>query len=192
MGVAERKMRQNAERERRIVNAARAIAEREGWSAVTVRRLADAIEYSQPVLYSHFPNREAILSAVAIDGFREIAEALRSAAGRSQKARDVLENVANAYLDFAVSCPAVYDAMFILPTGLRFAEADTRPEQHAAFEALAIVIAPFCRDAPLAAEAFWGTLHGLATLERGGRIRLSARAARVALVARAIAGHTAL
>jgi AcrR family transcriptional regulator len=49
-----------AEREYRIVSAARIIAEREGWDAVTIRRLASEIEYSQPVLYSHFEHRDAI------------------------------------------------------------------------------------------------------------------------------------
>ena len=51
MGVAERKERERAEREHRIIAAARMIAEREGWNAVTIRRLADQIQYSQPVLY---------------------------------------------------------------------------------------------------------------------------------------------
>ena len=44
LGIAERKGRQRAEREDRLIATARAIAEREGWSAVTVRRLADEIE----------------------------------------------------------------------------------------------------------------------------------------------------
>ena len=59
------------------------IAEREGWSAVTIRRLADEIEHSQPVLYSHFENRDAIVAAVALEGFREISVALRDAASGS-------------------------------------------------------------------------------------------------------------
>ena len=64
MGIAERKGKERAERESRIVAAARVIAEREGWDAVTIRRLAEEIEYSQPVLYSHFENREDRKSVV--------------------------------------------------------------------------------------------------------------------------------
>ena len=45
-----------AARELQIVTAAREIAEADGWPAVTVRRLADAIGFSQPVLYGHFPD----------------------------------------------------------------------------------------------------------------------------------------
>ncbi|MBC9877442.1 TetR/AcrR family transcriptional regulator [Bradyrhizobium sp. INPA01-394B] len=185
MGIAERKDRQRAERERRIIAAARVIAEREGWSAVTIRRLADEIEHSQPVLYSHFENRDAIVSAVALEGFREIAVALRDAANGST-GRNAVKNVATAYLDFALHNPALYQAMFILPTDLRFASAETKPELRAGFEALAAVVTPFCADVAVATEAFWAALHGLAELERSGRIRPNVRSERIALVVRAV------
>jgi AcrR family transcriptional regulator len=186
LSIAERKGRQRAERESRIVEAARAIAEREGWDAVTIRRLADEIEYSQPVLYSHFENRDAIVSAVAIEGFKEINVALREAAPGSTGERNALENVAMAYLGFASRCPALYEAMFVLPTDLRFGEAETRPELRAGFEALAAVVAPFCVDVDTATETFWAALHGLAELERAGRIRPSASVERVRLVVEAL------
>lgn len=186
MGISERKGRERAERERRITAAARQIAEREGWNAVTVRRLADEIEYSQPVLYSHFENREAIVAAVAIEGFVELARALRQATHRPADRGNALEGVAIAYLAFARRHPALYEAMFTLPTGLRFAEADTRSELKDAFAALAAVVAPFRSDVELATETFWAALHGLAELERSGRIRRSARDQRVSLVVRAL------
>jgi AcrR family transcriptional regulator len=185
LGIAERKSRERAEREYRIVAAARVIAEREGWDAVTIRRLADEIEHSQPVLYSHFKNRDAIVAAVAVEGFRELTAALRKAASRST-GRNAIKNVAMAYVAFARRHPALYEAMFILPTDLRFAEAETRPELHAAFEAIAAVVTPFCADVADVTETFWAALHGLAELERSGRIRPSMRGERIALVVRAI------
>ncbi|WP_342727591.1 TetR/AcrR family transcriptional regulator [Bradyrhizobium sp. B097] len=185
MGITERKGRDRAEREHRIVAAARVIAEREGWDAVTVRRLADEIEYSQPVLYSHFKNRDAIVAAVAVEGFKELTVALREAASGST-GRSALKNVALAYLAFALDRPALYDAMFVLPTDLRFAEAGTRPELRAGFEALAAVVAPFCVEVADVTETFWAALHGVATLERSGRIRPSARNERITLIVRAI------
>lgn len=187
MGIAERKERERAERENRIVAAARVIAEREGWDAVTIRRLAEEIEHSQPVLYSHFENRDAIVAAVAVEGFQELAVALREAAGGSKGRRNALKNVAMAYLDFALRHPALYDAMFILPTNLQFAKAETRPELRAGFEAFAAVVTPFCEDFAVVTETFWAALHGLAELERSGRIRPGMRTERVALVVGAIA-----
>jgi AcrR family transcriptional regulator len=70
--IAERKLRDKQARRAQIISAARRIAELEGWSNVTVRRLADEISYSQPVLYAHFGSREGILDAVAIEGFQEL------------------------------------------------------------------------------------------------------------------------
>jgi AcrR family transcriptional regulator len=189
MSIVDRKDRQRAEREHRIISAARAVAEREGWCAVTIRRLADEIEHSQPVLYSHFENRDAIVAAVALEGFQEITTALQDASRRSAKPKDALKNVAIAYLDFGSHHAALYEAMFILPTNLRFAEADTKPELKAAFQALAAVVKPFCVDVAVATETFWAALHGLAELERSGRIRPSARLKRISLVVGAL-GHS--
>jgi AcrR family transcriptional regulator len=186
LSIVERKGRERAERERRIVAAAGAIAEREGWGAVTIRRLAEEIEYSQPVLYSHFENRDAIVAAVAVDGFQELAIALREAASGSTGRRNAVKTVAMAYLAFAHTRPALYAAMFILPTSLRFAQPETRPELRAGFEAIAAVVAPFCVDVAVVTETFWAALHGLAELERSGRIRPGARDERIARLVRAI------
>jgi AcrR family transcriptional regulator len=188
LGIAERKGRERAEREHRIVAAARAIAEREGWDAVTIRRLADEIEHSQPVLYSHFENRDAIVAAVAVEGFQEFTVALQEAASGSTGPRNALKNVATAYLAFALRHPALYEAMFIRPTNLLFAQAETRPELRAAFEALSATVKPFCVDAETATETLWAALHGLYELERSGRTRPSARLERIDLVVRALAG----
>ncbi|MGY2047527.1 TetR-like C-terminal domain-containing protein [Methylobacterium sp. JK268] len=184
MGIADRKGRQRAEREQRIVAAARAIAESEGWNAVTIRRLAEEIEYSQPVLYGHFENRDAIVAAVAVAGFRDMAAALRRAAAEARDRRGALDAVAAAYLGFGRDHPAVYEAMFTLPTGLAFGEAGTHPVLKDAFAALAAVVTPSHTDRNVATETFWAALHGLAALDRAGRIRVDARADRVALLVR--------
>src|SRR2546430_13280200 len=77
MSVHERKQRERAERERLIVATARELAEHQGWDAVTTRRLAERIEYSQPVLYSHFRGKREIIGAVALEGAAELAAAVR-------------------------------------------------------------------------------------------------------------------
>jgi hypothetical protein len=93
-----------------------------------------------------------------------------------------------AYLAFARRHPALYEAMFTLPTSLRFAETETRSELKDAFEALAAVVAPSNPDVEVATETFWAALHGLAELERAGRIRHSVRSERLALVVRGLLG----
>jgi AcrR family transcriptional regulator len=182
MGIAERKVRERTERKRHIVETARTIAEAEGWGAVTIRRLAQEIEFSQPVLYSHFQNRDAIVAAVALDGFRAFAEAMREAIQAGEPGEAALR-VALAYLAFARQRPAVYAAMFSLPTELHFAKADTMPELHEAFASLTAVV-PSDRDTETVTETFWATLHGLAELDRNGRVRPDARMERVTLAVR--------
>src|SRR4051794_37508140 len=103
----------------RVIRAARDLAESEGWAAVTMRRLAGALGATQPVLYSAFAGRQAVIDAVAVNGFGDLAAGLE-AVDASPMAR------MRAYLDFAAAQPRVYEAMFSLPSGLRFA-ADTTP-----------------------------------------------------------------
>ena len=116
MSIVERKERQRAERYELILAAARELAEAEGWDAVTTRRLAGLIDYSQPVLYSHFKGKADIMAAVATRGFEELATRLKMETANGAGAPDVLRNVCAAYLDFARSRPVVYEAMFVLPT----------------------------------------------------------------------------
>ncbi|MBV9813346.1 MAG: TetR/AcrR family transcriptional regulator, partial [Acetobacteraceae bacterium] len=142
MAAAKRKVKEQAERVGRIISAARQTAESEGWSAVTVRRLADMIEYSQPVLYSHFANRDAIVAGVAIEGFKEITVALKRARRHDAPSRAAIQRVGRAYLDFASKNPALYEAMFTMRTSLHFAQADTKTELREAFAALAAVFPP--------------------------------------------------
>ncbi len=185
MGASERKQRLRDERERRIVDAARHVAEREGWGAVTIRRLADEIEYSQPVLYTHYANREAIVAAVAIRGFVEITKVLRDAVQGAREPVEAATRGADAYLTFAAEHPALYEAMFVLPTGLRFGK-DTIAPLGEAFAALAAIVAPFHSEIGAATEFVWSALHGLAELDRTGRIRPEARSERLELLIRAL------
>src|SRR6201994_4753497 len=155
-----------------VIRTARDLAEAEGWPAVTMRRLAGELGVTQPVLYSAFAGRQALIDAVALDGFRDLAAALEAVAASPMPRM-------RAYLDFAAAHPRVYEAMFSMPTGLPFAAHDTPEPLHQAFAGI--------RDAfPDAdgtrAEVAWSTLHGLAPLEAGGRLRASHVSARLDLV----------
>ncbi|RZK81018.1 MAG: TetR/AcrR family transcriptional regulator, partial [Pedobacter sp.] len=61
MGIAERKIRQKEEFKASILEAAWLQVLTDGWQSLSIRKIADAIEYSVPVIYSHFENKEAIL-----------------------------------------------------------------------------------------------------------------------------------
>jgi AcrR family transcriptional regulator len=176
-----RRERERADRERLIVDSARAIAEAEGWDAVTTRRLADTIEYSQPVLYSHFANRAAIVDAVVVAGAAEFAAALRAAREGAPGGGAGAAAVAQAYLDFAGQHPALYEAMFTLASGLPFGTADAPPALLDAFGELRAAFTPDdgTADAEVLTEVMWSALHGLVVLDRGGRLRPELRDARL-------------
>jgi AcrR family transcriptional regulator len=108
----------------RVLGHARRIAEAEGWGAVTIRRLATELGVTQPVLYTAFGKRQDIVDAVALRGFAELAAALDTG------------DPAAAYLDFARTHRATYEAMFLMPTGLRFAAGDGPAPMRVAFTAL--------------------------------------------------------
>ncbi|WP_371615544.1 TetR/AcrR family transcriptional regulator [Streptomyces sp. NBC_00454] len=173
MSVRERKERDRAERERLIVATARELAEQQGWDAVTTRRLAERIEYSQPVLYSHFRGKREIIGAVALEGAVELAAAVRAAASAANGPRERVAALARAYLDFAEHHPAVYDALFQLDGGLAYAREDTPEPLKDAFAALLECLAEVAGDGVhpgMFTEVFWAALHGLATLTRTGRL----------------------
>ncbi|MFI1507738.1 TetR/AcrR family transcriptional regulator [Streptomyces sp. NPDC020597] len=190
MSVQERKQRERAERERLIVATARELAEEQGWDAVTTRRLAERIEYSQPVLYSHFRGKREIIGAVALQGAVELAAAVRAATCAADGPRGRVAALARAYLDFAAANPAVYDALFQLDGGLPYAREDTPEPLKDAFAALLESLAEVAGDgvAPgLFTEVFWASLHGLATLGRAGRLLPEDAAHRVELLVERLA-----
>ena len=162
-----------------IVHAARELAEGDGWPAVTMRRLAGELGVTQPVLYSAFDSRQALIDAVALSGFDDLAAALE-AADASPMARML------AYLDFAAAHPRVYEAMFSLPSGLTFAADDTPEPLRHAFSGI--------RDAfpdadETQAEVAWAAMHGLATLQASGRLRADQAQARLDLAHRMLTGQ---
>ena len=175
MAIEDRRERERAARRQLIITTARNLAEAEGWDAVTTRRLSTEIEYSQPVLYKHFTGMEQIAEAIALDGFDELADAIRAARSDADAdaASDGLTRIAHAYLDFAREKPAVYDAMFTRATTLHFAAEDTPPQLTAAFAELrqAVELVADEQDADALTEVFFAALHGLVALSRAGRLR---------------------
>jgi AcrR family transcriptional regulator len=211
MTATQRRVRDRRHRHELIVSTARDLAEAEGWDAVTTRRLADRVEYSQPVLYSHFENKDAIVRAVAIEGFADLGAQLRAARLGAPSREAAVRAVTQAYLDFAAAHPALYEAMFILPIDVRFASPGHTPQPLLdAFAQLAAVVGPrpsatgeevtgtqpaagmgavpWSADAGILAEVLWSSLHGLVTLTSRGRLPAEHQPARLDLLLARLAG----
>lgn len=206
-------------RRAQIISAARELAEEQGWDAVTTRRLAEAIGYSQPVLYGQFRGMQQIIDAVAIEGFASMAEELTAAADRAAGGgasgasgaadgsaasradlptdadRDAarLRAALTGYLTFAERHPAVFEAMF-RRSRLTFGP-DAGAQQRAAFEVLHRVIQPFAaahgQDSETLTEVAWSAVHGLAELSRDQRLRPALAEHRLSLLVAALTGADA-
>ncbi|SCL15203.1 transcriptional regulator, TetR family [Micromonospora nigra] len=160
-----------------VVATARQLAETEGWAAVTARRLAEHAEVDLGALYRRFADREAVVAAVAVGGFADLAAALVAARSAADGEHRAWSAVMAAYLDFAYANPEVYDAMFAHTPDLTLG-AERVPETIAATsDELRAALAPLCagRDADTLAELGWSLLHGLVMLTRGGRLRPEAQ-----------------
>jgi AcrR family transcriptional regulator len=139
-----------------LLRAAAKVLEKDGPGALSLRELARRAGVSHNAPYRHFSGREALLAALAADGFRLLGEALTRATGRA---------MGEAYVRFALEHPQRFRLMFggHLSFGRhpRLAEAAGRP-----YEALlgAFRAQPSIGDAEKAAAAAWSLVHGLAHL----------------------------
>src|SRR6266849_4709924 len=76
VGSKQRRERECQELRQAILSAARDIAAREGWQEVTIRKIAEAIEYTPPIIYEYFASKEALLLELLREGFRQVMQGL--------------------------------------------------------------------------------------------------------------------
>jgi AcrR family transcriptional regulator len=158
----------------------------------TLTALAERVEYSQPVLYSHFTGKDAIMAAVAVEGFAELAAEMRAARTSASDPQRALADVAAAYAAFAERRPTLYDAMFNQAVSLPFATPQAPPALHAGFDELRQVVRPFAGDDDEGelAEVLWSGLHGLTTLMRSGRLPRENHHRRLAILLRRLGSRS--
>lgn len=111
MGLLERRAKQKAEFREKILIAARDLIRESGYQKLTIRAIADRIEYSPMVLYSHFPDKDAILTELAEDGFAELVRKVPSFDGLPPL--DALRGILLAYIAFGVENPEQYRIVFM-------------------------------------------------------------------------------
>jgi AcrR family transcriptional regulator len=138
-----------------ILDAARHTMLREGFDAVSMRKIADAIGYSPASLYLHFENRDAIAEALCTEGHAQLIQALHGVPNPDDNA---LRTFAFAYLEFARTHEAVYRLMFMDGAAL------TRSALDGGHETVVSVLTPLVGDDHHVANYLWATLHGIASL----------------------------
>lgn len=166
----------------RILRAARALFERDGASAVSMRRVADAVGLSPMAIYRHFPNREALLRRICDDSFHEIAHHW-SARNRGADVMARIVALQGIYLDYALAYPHLFDHAF----STRREDARRYPDDFRARRSPTLnEVADAVADAQTAgvlkqddpwevALTLWAHSHGLIALYRAGRFTCDAQ-----------------
>jgi AcrR family transcriptional regulator len=148
-----------------------------GYDAVTMRKVADAIEYSPTTIYLHFKDKEELIRSLCLEDFLSLAKAFQ----RIGKEKDPVERIRKAglaYVDFGLRFPKHYELMFMRQhAGALDPEAKAAvhgdPEQDAFAFLLAAVteamaagrLRPELDDPQLVAQALWANVHGVVALD---------------------------
>jgi AcrR family transcriptional regulator len=177
MGVIERRERERLETRTRIMDAARDLFAREGYDAVSMRRIAEVIEYSPTAIYVHFKDKQDLLLEICRTDFGAFGNML----AELQSVDDPVERIrrmGQAYVRFGVEHPNHYRLMFMTkidyPEGV--VETDTNHGKidadgyallrHSCQQAIERgVVRPEYAEADLLAQTFWAAVHGITSLQ---------------------------
>ena len=164
-----RSIKQKEEVRESILNAAREIVLSEGWQAVSIRKIADAIGYSLPVVYTHFESKDAILEEFVKLGFSLLTEAVAIAKGKSKLPEQQLTDMAITYFEFAFDKREYYQMMFGL--GMPSCERVKQISEIGNFGSIVIdtiqnIHPPLNNQEKvrLKFHTFWSILHGLTAI----------------------------
>ena len=162
---------------RKIAVAARRLLDKEGAEAVTMRRVAVAVGITAMAIYRHYPDREALLNALADEGFQELSASLK---GRrfTGDLETRLAKMADLYLDHALENPRLFELMFLKPRGgARQYPKDFKARKSPTATLMADVVAEGMKSGELRKDDHWEITfemgafsHGLIMLYLGGRI----------------------
>ncbi|GCE22939.1 TetR family transcriptional regulator [Dictyobacter kobayashii] len=176
MGIKERRERERQITRQAILDAALQIARQDSWSAVTIRKVGEQIEYSGPMVYEYFANKEAMLLALLQTGFERLLEAMQQARIRSDEFEVQMFDMANAYWDFAVHNRELYQLMHGLG-GVPLDREATLLAVHDVCDLTQKVLIEWSQEVEIslpdplgATEIIWSLLHGLVSLMLVDRI----------------------
>jgi AcrR family transcriptional regulator len=175
LGPRERREREREEIRTRILDAARELFASEGVESVTMRRIADRIEYSPTAIYFHFRDKESLLAELCDYDFRTFAHGFTVIAQIPDPV-ERLRAAGRAYVEFGLTYPSHYRLMFMTPKPLNEKTDKSgkgNPEEDAYALLKGVVhdleaqgrLREDLTDADLVAQTIWATIHGVVSLE---------------------------
>jgi len=115
MGVAERRVREKEELRQRILDAATELFLQEGFENVSIRKIADKIEYSPTTIYLHFKDKAELMASICAHVFDGLAQALEEIEALDLPPVEALRRSLHRYIEFGLEHPNHYVVLFCLP-----------------------------------------------------------------------------
>ncbi|KOS05731.1 TetR family transcriptional regulator [Flavobacterium akiainvivens] len=166
MGSKERILRQKEQTRANILKAARQIVKQEGWQGLSMRKIADKIEYTAPIIYEYFSSKEAILQELTCKGFQLLSKDLEEAKKKHTNLDDQLGGMWMAYWDFSQKNREMYQLMY----GVQMTCcAQGTPESDHPYDLIADVMSQIMKndDEDLVMQkyfTFFSVIHGLISI----------------------------
>lgn len=170
MGSKERIQRVKEETRANILDAALDIVNEDGWQALSMRKIADKIEYTAPIIYEYFTNKEGILLELTRTGNVLLLQEFKTAKAKHTSPAKQLEAMWIAYWNFAFEHEQLYKLMFGVDTnccGMK----TTLPEAAAARKLVQDTIAELMTATTPSDDVicrkyytFWSVIHGLISI----------------------------
>ncbi len=114
METIERKPRSREQTRSGILNTAKSIARREGWQAVSIRKIADAIEYSAPIVYEYFDSKDILLDEIRSEGFKYLFQEYERILKLYRDPEKRLYEISLIQWELACQQPEIYQVMYNL------------------------------------------------------------------------------
>ena len=176
MGPRERREREREEVRTRILDAARDLFLAEGYDAVTMRRIAERVEYSPTAIYFHFRDKDALIRELCETDFRALAKQFTAISAITDPI-ERLRRTGLAYFEFAMQYPNHYRLMFMTPhppldpESVKIAQGDPLEDayaflRHVVSECVAMGrVRPDFADVELVSQTMWAGVHGVVSLQ---------------------------
>lgn len=167
----ERRLNEIAALKVAILTAARSLAKSEGWTKVSIRKIAREIKYTPPVIYEHFKNKEAILIELETFGFRQLRHALEDAGDPSASPLSRLLSMSETYWDWTFEHKELYEVMFNLD-GIRCSQPNTKALKESGEPVIAVLQELHLFDTGIEELFFnwWAIMHGHVSLILSGQV----------------------
>ncbi len=174
MGVKERRARQKKFLRQEILDAASELFVRDGYENVSMRRIADKIEYSPTTIYIYFKDKAELLEHVCKETFQRLARRLGKITEQPGDPVERLKRGLVAYIEFGLENPHHYRATFMMPLPEGFDHQKYHQEDSPGMQAFAFLTRGLAEcikagkipamNVELAAQTLWAGIHGITSL----------------------------